>query len=328
MDPKTELNQFLQKHCKRPVTKGDIVYTTSKFGQSQFQTIVKLNCLDGQEYAGHLSPDQKGAEKSAAQQALAANADAVSSALTSPADPKKRKAPAAPLTVEERAAKKAKAEEGENPAITPKTQLNSLAMKISKRYLQKGETVYECNKVGAMYQATVTLACLPGEWKDRAWAGHPSATKQKAEQSAAEEAMKDLSTDPEMSAEAAKPKGYEKGFGKGFGKGMKGGFKGYPMMGNWGWQQQAWGGGHDQQQREKVSEEEFKGEVSEWKGSYGWVKASSKIDHPAAEMRGGKIYIHKNDLAGGVESVAQGQAVSFKLYADSSGLGAQEVALV
>lgn len=195
MDPKTELNQFCQRFCQRPVTKTDIVYVTSKFGHQfgyQFQAIVKLNCLQGQEYAGNLSPSPKEAEKSAATQALAAYANQIA---TSPPSASKAKPP----------------EDGENPAITPKTKLNSLCMRIAKRYLQKGETVYECRKVPGGYQATVKLSALPGEWKDRLWAGQVFTTKQKAEQSAAEIALMQISEDEELSEEAAKPKGSGKG---------------------------------------------------------------------------------------------------------------------
>eukprot|EP00933_Yihiella_yeosuensis_P040805 TRINITY_DN3519_c0_g1_i2.p1 TRINITY_DN3519_c0_g1~~TRINITY_DN3519_c0_g1_i2.p1 ORF type:complete len:335 (+),score=100.04 TRINITY_DN3519_c0_g1_i2:85-1089(+) len=324
-DFKTELNQLLQKSTKRPVTKTDIVYTTSKFGPTQFQSIVKLNILEGQEYAGHLSHDVKSAEKSAAQQALVAHRDQLNLAAAAPSETKKRK-PGAQLTPMERAAKKQKAAEGapeDNPAITPKTQLNSLAMKIVKRFLNKGETVYQTNKVGALYQATVTLACLPGDWAERAWAGHPKSTKQAAEQSAAEEALKDLESDPEMKAEAEVPKGGGKGFGKGKGKGFKGKMMAMMWMkGGWGW-----GGGGGEMPRERISEDQVIGTILEWKGSYGWVQASTPIDHPASVARGGKIYIHKKDIQGDVETLAQGQSVSFKVYADPSGLGAEEASL-
>merc|ERR1719373_109380 len=74
VDPKNQLSQFCQKFCQRPVTKTDIVYTTSKFGY-QYQSIVKLNCLGGAEYAGNLSANPKDAEKLAAQQAMLANAN-------------------------------------------------------------------------------------------------------------------------------------------------------------------------------------------------------------------------------------------------------------
>mmetsp|Transcript_96369 Transcript_96369/g.171282 ORF Transcript_96369/g.171282 Transcript_96369/m.171282 type:complete len:348 (-) Transcript_96369:101-1144(-) len=342
-DPKTELNHFLQKHCKRPVTKTDIVFTVQKFGPTQYQAIVKIACLDGQEYASEVTSDPKAAEKSAAEQALEANADLVSAAMAAP-NAKKRNSTAGPLTPAERAAKKAKAEEEgvENPAITPKTQLNSLCMRIAKRFLQKGETVYECNKVGLQYQATVTLACLPGEWGERAWAGHLSATKQKAEQSAAEEALKDITEDEGLSAEANTPKG------KGKGKGKKGGKfdfgKGNPMLmagammgwdGGWGWgapeKGKSWGKGKGgcgaNQPRERITDTPVIGTVMEWKGTFGWLQSAIPLDHPAATSRGGKIYVHQKDLAFSMDSLLEGQALSFHVYTDASGLGAEEVSI-
>merc|ERR1712151_1352176 len=71
-DAKTELMQFCQRYCQRPTTKDDIVYTNIKCG-TQYQATVRLQCLNGQEYAGALAPNQKEAEKKAAAQALLAH---------------------------------------------------------------------------------------------------------------------------------------------------------------------------------------------------------------------------------------------------------------
>jgi len=318
-DPKTELNHFCQRYCQRPVTKADISYTTNKFG-NQYQSIVKLDCIQGQEYAGHLCLNQKEAEKSAAEQAVMAFQPQMAS-LPPPAskDPKKKKERPR-LTPAELAAKKAKqAEEGDNPAVTPKTKLNALVMKIAKRYLQKGETIYETKTyAGGGHQATVQLKALPGDWGSRVWAGHVSSTKQKAEQSAAEIALKQISEDTEMMAEAAKPKGAGKGKGKGKGKGF--GF----MWGPWDWQMM-WGGGPSGPNlpRERVTEEPVKGEVLEWKDSFGWLKSSAPIDHPSAKQREGKIYASKKDVTSG--TIETGSKVSFHVYKDAQGLGAEEV---
>merc|ERR1719162_2547381 len=72
MDSKTALNQFCQRLCQRPVTRADIEYTVNKIGV-QFQAIVKLNCIQGQEFAGELASSPKDAEKAAAAQALKAH---------------------------------------------------------------------------------------------------------------------------------------------------------------------------------------------------------------------------------------------------------------
>jgi len=77
--------------------------------------------------------------------------------------------------------------------------------------------------------------------------------------------------------------------------------------------------------RERVSEAPILGEVQEWKGKYGWIKAQEEIEHPLAERREGKIYVNVKDLPEGVEELEAGGLVQFELYADESGLGAEEV---
>jgi len=331
LDPKTELNQLCQRICQRPVTKSDVEYVTSKFGQQfghQFQSVVKLNCFQGQEYAGDFAPNLKKAERSAAQHALTAHASQLQ--LSAP----KTKQRMGGISEED------------NPAITPKTKLNSLCMRIAKRYLEKGETTYECRKVPGGYQATVRLSALPGDWKDRLWAGQVFTTKQKAEQSAAEIALKQISEDKELSEEASRPKGSGKGGGgkgghggsgkdgwAGKGAGGKGASssssKGDRSSGKGGW---VWR--EDQQQhsgprmpREQVLPEVVLGEVRDWKDSYGWIMPSAAIQHPAANLREGRVYVHQSDLADGMTTLSTGIRVRFHVYEDASGLGAQNVCL-
>jgi len=57
-------------------------------------------------------------------------------------------------------------------------------------------------------------------------------------------------------------------------------------------------------------------------GHYGWIMAFGDIDHPDVGKTGGRIYVHKRDLAKGV-SLVQGDLVSFFLYIDEQGLGAE-----
>lgn len=309
-ESKNELNSFLQKYCKRPLTKTDIEYKTSKYGM-QYQAIVTLHCMDKQEYAGHLCDDPKVAEKSAAQQALLANSDLVEAQKREV--PTKR--PSGMMLSPEERAKKARVDPAENPAITPKTELNSLCMRIIGRYMKKGETIYICNRIASQYQSTVQITCLPDEWGQRAWAGHLCANKQKAEQSAAEIALKDIKDDPQLQELAASSKGKGKGKGNYWNMQMM-----WEMMNNW------WGGWSDE--REIIIEEPIIGEMIEWKGHYGWMKTDHPIEHDAKAMRGGKIYINKKDIEGTPETVAEGQKVQFKLYVDGNGLGAEQAALV
>jgi hypothetical protein len=55
---------------------------------------------------------------------------------------------------------------------------------------------------------------------------------------------------------------------------------------------------------------------------YGWLKPSSPIDHHSFLKHGGRIYVHKNDIID-CQILAPGDVVSFYLYADSRGLGAE-----
>lgn len=75
--------------------------------------------------------------------------------------------------------------------------------------------------------------------------------------------------------------------------------------------------------RSRVTEESVMGEVVSWKGKYGFVKALTDISHAKAGDRGGKIYLHSKDVLGDAK-LKVGQSVTFQVYEDSSGLGAEE----
>jgi len=64
------------------------------------------------------------------------------------------------------------------------------------------------------------------------------------------------------------------------------------------------------------------GEILVMLGHYGWIMAFDEIDHPDAGKTAGRIYVHKRDVMKGV-SLVQGDIVSFYLYADDKGLGAE-----
>jgi len=338
-DYKSQLNEFLQKYCGRPVTKQDAQYVVSRYGASEYQCVVTVECMDGSEYAGEVCSDAKAAERSAAEQVLLANQDIVEATLQGTGAAKRKSGSA--LSPAEKRARAEDPDGADNPAITPKTQLNSLVMRIIKRYLQKGETVYDTKKVQGSFQSTLTLSALPGEWGERSWAGHLCASKQKAEQSAADEALKDLQQDEEMKAEASRPKGGGKGKGKGKGKfppasgGWEMGFFDHVMLGAWGWSPMSKGKGKGFAApverrvpgRDRVTDVPCVGTVVEWAGEHGWLEAALPIDHPMANSRGGKIFIHQRDLPEGVDTLLEGQPLSFHVYSDSEGLGAEQVSM-
>jgi len=69
------------------------------------------------------------------------------------------------------------------------------------------------------------------------------------------------------------------------------------------------------------------GEVLILLGHYGWLVSQEPLEHPGADRNGGRIYMRRCDVAAGAP-LAPGDAVTFYLYADDRGLGAEEVRLV
>jgi len=55
---------------------------------------------------------------------------------------------------------------------------------------------------------------------------------------------------------------------------------------------------------------------------YGWLMAFGDVDHPATEKHQGHVYLHKSDIVDG-EKLMAGDIVSFYLYVDEHGLGAE-----
>eukprot|EP00439_Symbiodinium_sp_Y106_P025172 s2356_g3.t1 len=287
MDPKTRLNQY--------------------------QSIVRLNCMEGQEYAGELSESPKDAEKSAANQALQAFSTVMNSLPPMKPASKKKKSGEAD--------DKVGVPPSDNPALTDKVKLNALCMRIAKRPLQKGETVYDTQQLGVGknptgYQATVRLPCLPEAWATKLFAGEVCLNKQAAEQSAAAIALAAIEADEGLCT-LANEKAPKKPPAEGT-EGKKPGGKGWK---NW-WAPTPAG---PDLPREAISEAPLPATVMEWKGQFGWVKLIQPLEHPAASKREGKVYLHKQDLKQGKESLSEGAMVSVKVYLDSMGLGAVEV---
>lgn len=218
---------------------------------------------------------------------------------------------------------------------TSKSTLNVVCMKLLKRPMQKGEIVYDSPQTPGGFQSIVTLPCLPEPWGQKQWNGKVCANRKTAEQDAAEKALADIKAAPEFaaileSAEASGGKGAKKKSsgdrkgedGKGKGKGKKGKMMEFFEM--------MWGKGGGMKggpglERQPVGEALVQGEVTEWKGNFGWIKPKDgTIEHEALGRRGGKVYVHKTDLQG-VETLEQGASVKFKVYVDASGLGAADV---
>merc|ERR1719401_423894 len=117
-----------------------------------------MDGLEKPEYAGELAENEKLSTHNAAQQALAALQPLIDSLPSKQGV--KRKSPATETVA------------GNNACNTAKVDLNSACMKIARRALQKGETVYDCQPTTeGGYQATVTINCLPNDNAGRTWAG-------------------------------------------------------------------------------------------------------------------------------------------------------------
>lgn len=68
------------------------------------------------------------------------------------------------------------------------------------------------------------------------------------------------------------------------------------------------------------------GEVLMMLGHYGWIMPFNDIECSDKDKTAGRVYVHKRDVAKGA-SLVEGDVVSFFLYADDQGLGAEVVRL-
>mmetsp|Transcript_12282 Transcript_12282/g.25948 ORF Transcript_12282/g.25948 Transcript_12282/m.25948 type:complete len:424 (+) Transcript_12282:103-1374(+) len=75
--------------------------------------------------------------------------------------------------------------------------------------------------------------------------------------------------------------------------------------------------------RERLFPTRITGRLMEWKGNFGWIKPTERIDHPDAKKRKGKVFVAQEDVEQDLASL--NQLVSFFAYADGSGIGAMHV---
>lgn len=92
-----------------------------------------------------------------------------------------------------------------------KQELMGLCGKIKRGIMQKGDVSYDSQLVvGGYFQATVTVRCLDGDWKDAVFVGEVCRDKSMAEHSAAAVAVAELRKDNAMMARATAKKAWEK----------------------------------------------------------------------------------------------------------------------
>eukprot|EP00416_Gambierdiscus_australes_P022609 CAMPEP_0171076758 /NCGR_PEP_ID=MMETSP0766_2-20121228/13618_1 /TAXON_ID=439317 /ORGANISM="Gambierdiscus australes, Strain CAWD 149" /LENGTH=261 /DNA_ID=CAMNT_0011533759 /DNA_START=149 /DNA_END=934 /DNA_ORIENTATION=- len=76
------------------------------------------------------------------------------------------------------------------------------------------------------------------------------------------------------------------------------------------------------EKRESVGDDTiYTGKIQTWNGSHGWILPMDTITHPLYK---GKIYLKSSDVEAS-EPLNAGTVVSFSLYTDSQGLGAERV---
>lgn len=78
-------------------------------------------------------------------------------------------------------------------------------------------------------------------------------------------------------------------------------------------------------QRFFVSEARVTGTLDEWNGDHGWLQPHKAVDHPQARRNRGRVYLAQAEVREDLPGL--GVAVSFVLYADSSGLLATDCRL-
>eukprot|EP00403_Amphidinium_massartii_P007666 CAMPEP_0178384274 /NCGR_PEP_ID=MMETSP0689_2-20121128/7431_1 /TAXON_ID=160604 /ORGANISM="Amphidinium massartii, Strain CS-259" /LENGTH=769 /DNA_ID=CAMNT_0020004517 /DNA_START=114 /DNA_END=2420 /DNA_ORIENTATION=- len=77
--------------------------------------------------------------------------------------------------------------------------------------------------------------------------------------------------------------------------------------------------------RVRLSRTAITGTVLSWRGKVGWIHPEGTIHYQGAAAHRGNIYVHEKDVTNG-RSLQAGQKVSFHVYSDKSGLGAEECA--
>lgn len=323
-NPKTELNALCQSACRRSMTKQDVIYSTVKTGDLA-QATVTLACFGSRVFAGVPSANAKAAVHSAAQQAIKAMVPEL-------VGPQAASCPGAA---------------GQPPQPSNKAQLNEALMRILRRPIAKGEVAYASTPtavpgagLNAMFQGTVTILGLPGaEALARTWAGEACHSRREAEDRAAAMTLQSLSADPVLGALMADRRKINKGRARGGrANGASGEGGGEDADGEGGGE--GGGGGTGRQAsnptapsgadlpRARITEAAVQGEVLEWKGRYGWIKARCEIAHDSASRNKGRIYVNRKDLMGELAELTQGSDVQFHVYADEAGLGAEEVTTV
>ncbi|CAE7903334.1 aurkb-a [Symbiodinium microadriaticum] len=204
LGPKEQLSYFCATKLNRTIGPQDILYLSDQYPQG-FQTVVRMCCLDGQEFAGEIRQDKVKAEEAAATQAmLLYKAEAT---LLLDTAVKKRKAVAPPTPVQP--VRKMRrldpgvigmpgwvAQQSANVVASNKMELSTHCARIARKIMEKTDICFETKEVDeGGFQAVLRLNCLPGVWSTRSFVGQVCNKKAEAEQSTAGVALAAIKKD-------------------------------------------------------------------------------------------------------------------------------------
>lgn len=164
MDYKATLQDCLQQMCGRVLNMRDIKYTVMQVGVSQFQAILNLPCLGGEEWAGDICASPQLAEQAAARQAYQMHSSGQA------AQPNQAFAAPSPPMVH---------------STNPKGDLIQGLMRHIGRPLTHQDLAYNTTQQGYEFQCYLRLPCLD----EQEFTGEIAPSVKEAEQSAAREAL-------------------------------------------------------------------------------------------------------------------------------------------
>eukprot|EP00746_Dinoflagellata_sp_MGD_P070436 gnl/MRDRNA2_/MRDRNA2_28841_c0_seq1.p1 gnl/MRDRNA2_/MRDRNA2_28841_c0~~gnl/MRDRNA2_/MRDRNA2_28841_c0_seq1.p1 ORF type:complete len:437 (-),score=141.06 gnl/MRDRNA2_/MRDRNA2_28841_c0_seq1:167-1477(-) len=198
MFPKNELQQVLQKKLGQPLTKGAIEYKTEE-KNGGFVTTLVITCDGGAKVMGTKCADQKEAENSAAQKAVAMYANKGVAATPKKTTEKKAPASQQQQLMQAMAQMLANGNQGSNGNQGAKQMLQAHLQAKLKAPLTKGGITYETTEVTGGFQSTVTLVCDGGT----TFTGAVAADKKTAETNAAAKALGKKPASAKAKAKAA-----------------------------------------------------------------------------------------------------------------------------
>lgn len=80
-----------------------------------------------------------------------------------------------------------------------------------------------------------------------------------------------------------------------------------------------------QARRQRVMQSRVRGTITDWNGSAGWIKPAEHIDHPDAKRTPKGLRLNAHDVNPKGHELSKGMEVTFFVFADGLGLGAENV---